>query len=149
MCEGFAQRYRVLVADDDDGCRDSMTSLLNGEGFETFSVTGGWPVLERVVQLGKTVEAGRTQSGGPAMAGGPAIDFLVLDLNMPDLSGLEVLRRMRGVLHLFLPSILVTGEFSLELERSVREVGGFALVSKPVEPLHFRELVWELVENEL
>ena len=66
---------------------------------------------------------------------------------MPDLNGLEVLRRMRLQLRVSLPSILVSGEFSTDLERTVRQEGGFALVPKPVQLSQFRRLVRNLVET--
>ena len=125
--------YRVLVADDDERVRGSLESLLGGEGFSTLPVNCGFEVL-------RLVEAPRTEV---------RIDFLVLDYNMPDLTGVEVLRRMREQLGLFLPTILVSGEFSDSLEQTVLEVGGFALVSKPIQPTLFRRLVWRLVKTEL
>ena len=125
--------YRVLVADDDERVRGSLASLLDGEGFDTLPVNCGTEVL-------RLLQAPRSET---------RIDFLVLDYNMPDLTGVEVLRRMREHLGLFLPSILVSGEFSDDLEQMVLEVGGFALVSKPIQPASFRRLVWKLVKSEL
>lgn len=125
--------YRVLVADDDDRVRGSLASLLDGEGFSTLPVDCGSEVL-------RLVQAPRRET---------RIDFLVLDYNMPDLTGVEVLRRMREQLGLILPSILVSGEASADLEETVLAVGGFALVSKPIQPASFRRLVWKLVKSEL
>ncbi len=151
----LGRRYRVLVADDDAGCRDSMISLLTREGFRTLSVGGGRQAWQRIVQLRalqkprvRIIREGSRRRQRREMRV-ETIDFMVLDYNMPDLSGLEVLRRMHVELKLTLPSILVTGEFSQELERTVQAAGGFALVPKPVRLSDFRELVWELVVSQL
>ena len=125
----MTRSYRVLIADDDSGCLESISTLLSQEGFLTRAVGGGEQVLECLRQA-------------PT-----AVHFLVIDYHMPDLTGLEVLRIVRLELKLSLPSIVMSGDFSQELENVVRAQGGFALVPKPVEPIHFRRIVRRLVEN--
>jgi DNA-binding response OmpR family regulator len=78
----------------------------------------------------------------------PGIDFLVLDYNMPDLTGIEVLRRLRIRFSAPPPpAILVSGESSRELERSWLDAGGFALLPKPVVPDEFRREVRRLLRR--
>ena len=124
---------RVLLADDDSRCRSSLASLLAADGFDTHGVDSGQEVLHEINK--------------PSFSVSP-VHFLVLDYNMPDLTGLDVLRKVKNELGLRLPAILVSGEFSLALQRTVLEEGGFALVPKPVQPIPFRHLVWELVRRE-
>ena len=127
--------YRVLVADDDAQCRGSLVSLLALDGFQIFPAQCGEEALRHIRAVQPHVE--------------DRIHFMVLDYNMPDLTGLEVLRRVRGNLGLLLPAIVVTGEFSSDLERSVIAEGGFALVPKPIQPRPFRQIVQNLVRQEL
>ncbi len=77
------------------------------------------------------------------------IHFLIVDYNMPDLTGLDVLQKIRGELELELPSILVTANFTEELVERVRALGGFAVLPKPLEPIDFRAMVWKLVHSRL
>lgn len=130
-------RFRVLVADDDAGCRDSIVSLLSTDGFEATSVEGGRAAIDLLR---------RQLAAGP---GGRRIHFLIVDYNMPDLTGLDVLRLIRRELSLELPSILVTANFDEGLVKSVRSLGGFAVLPKPLEPTDFREIVWKLVRSQL
>ena len=76
-------------------------------------------------------------------------DFLVTDYNLPGLTGLELLRALRAEPQFFLPSIIVTGEYSRELERAALALGGFAVVPKPVDPMNFRSMVKRLIERHL
>lgn len=156
MSVARSNHYRVLVADDDAGCRDSIVSLLVHDGFEASAVSEGHAAIRALrsppkVEGDSETSAERasprrrvTLGGAPRAAG---FDFVVLDYNLPDLTGLEILRVVRCDLRLELPAILVTGDFSDDLERSVLAIGGFAVMKKPVHPANFREIVWDLVRR--
>ena len=66
----------VLLVDDDAAIRRTVTVGLELEGFDVVCASGGRPALEAVA------------SAQPAV--------MLLDLTMPDLDGLEVLRRLRA-----------------------------------------------------
>jgi len=161
------RHYRVLVADDDERSLDCMVALLARDGFAIESFLGGRDALVRLGLPG-SVAFGRgpstaipeTPLAPPAPAvrrpaipadlppAAPEIDFLVLDYNMPDLTGIEVLERLRiGFGAPPPPAILVSGESSRELERSWLAVGGFALLPKPVMPDEFRREVRRLIRR--
>jgi len=59
-------------------------------------------------------------------------DVMVLDLRMPGLDGLEVLRRTKRE-HPQVEVIVVTGHGSVEDEKAARELGAFDYLSKPVD----------------
>ena len=67
---------KVLVADDDPLIRMLVEQMLGASGFEVQAVDGGTPCLEA---LGQDLP-----------------DILFLDLMMPDLSGVEVLKNLRS-----------------------------------------------------
>ena len=75
MTAGGSARPTVLLVDDDAAIRRSVAEGLELEGFEVVPASGGRAALAAI----ETVA--------------PAI--VVLDLAMPDLDGLEVLRRLR------------------------------------------------------
>jgi signal transduction histidine kinase len=70
------QVARVLVVDDNDGTRYAVTRILASAGFD---------VLEAATGL-----------GGLELAGSALPDLIVLDIKLPDLSGFEVCRQLRG-----------------------------------------------------
>ena len=67
---------RVLIADDDEDIRFMVTMLLDEEGWEVTSTSSGREAVE--------------------LLDGSRFDALVLDLNMPPGSGLEVLEARRA-----------------------------------------------------
>jgi two-component system response regulator MprA len=68
---------RILVVDDDRAVRESLERALRLEGYEVELAAGGREALARVAQ------------GSP--------DAIILDVMMPQVDGLEVCRRLRGV----------------------------------------------------
>jgi two-component system cell cycle sensor histidine kinase/response regulator CckA len=66
----------VLVADDDPRVRRVLVTLLRQVGFAVIDAADGWEGLERG-------------------AGIPRIDLVVADLSMPEMSGTEMVRRLR------------------------------------------------------
>jgi CheY-like chemotaxis protein len=103
---------RVLVVDDEPQIVDMLRELLVG--------------------LGYTVETAR--SGAQALQLVPEFkpDAVLLDLQMPGLSGLQVLDRLRrddpG-----LPVIIVTGNTDVDVARSTLARGAFDYLRKPFQ----------------
>jgi PAS domain S-box-containing protein len=69
-----AERRRILVVDDDEIKRYTVTRILEKAGF----------AVEQVGSGAETLEAARTNP-----------DLIILDVNLPDLSGFEVCRRLK------------------------------------------------------
>ena len=65
----------ILLVDDEQLIIDSLTYSLKREGFEVEAVTDGLSAIKAVEELNP--------------------DLIVLDLMLPDISGLEVCRRLR------------------------------------------------------
>ena len=62
-------------------------------------------------------------------------DAIVLDVNMPAGSGVEVLRKLRmSIKTQHIPVVVVTGTSDPETERKARELGAAEFLHKPVEP---------------
>ena len=79
---------KILIVEDDDALLELMRLELAHEGFVVVAAQDGRAALEA------------------AAAESP--DLMLLDVMLPRLSGLEVLRKLRGELHSALPVILVT-----------------------------------------
>ena len=104
-------RAHVLVADDEPGIRQLLTEILADEGFSVTSVASGEDALEALaVEL---------------------FDLALLDVWLPGMDGIEVLRQMRARGH-HVPVVVVSGHASTELAvRAIRE-GAADFLEKPL-----------------
>ena len=66
---------RVLVVDDDEGVRTAVTWALEADGFEVVAVDNGLAAMDMI-------------ESSP-------LSLVVLDLSLPGLGGLDILRRLR------------------------------------------------------
>ena len=72
----------------------------------------------------------------------PELALVFLDLNMPEMNGLEVLaRRAAERLHPQVPIVLVTTESSEEDEARARSAGAWDYLRKPFQPADVERLV--------
>jgi CheY-like chemotaxis protein len=104
----------VLVVDDDDDNRELLARRLEREGFQVARAAGGHEGLARVAQGG--------------------VDLVLLDVMMPELSGLEVLaalRRDHSAAHL--PVIMVTAKGESDDVVEALGLGANDYVTKPVD----------------
>ena len=82
------------------------------------------------------------REGYALLAAHPELSLVLLDLNMPELNGLEVLARRRAEgLHLHIPIVLVTTEGTEEDEARGREAGAWDYLRKPFQPADVERLV--------
>src|SRR5205085_10811984 len=67
-------------------------------------------------------------------------DVVVLDLNLPDMSGLDVFHRIRGI-DARIPVIFITGQGTTETAIEAMKLGAFDYLVKPIELAKLEELV--------
>lgn len=87
-------------------------------------------------QLGYGVSLARTLADARAVFARPSVpvDVLLLDLHLPDGSGLDLLRELRAAPeHRTLPVLVLTGEGEERVLAAVRELDA-ALLTKPFSP---------------
>lgn len=100
-------------------------------------------IFGRGALAGSTVYyATNGREGYGLLAAHPELTMVLLDLNMPEMNGLEVLER-RGAeqLHLHIPIVLVTTEGTPEDEARGRSAGAWDYLRKPFQPADVERLV--------
>jgi FixJ family two-component response regulator len=102
----------VCIVDDDDAVRDSLSTLL--ESYELTVRT-----YESAVAFLR--DTSRPQTG-----------WIILDLHMPEMGGLELLEHLRrsGALY---KVIVATGRGDVGLRESVLRAGADAMLDKPID----------------
>ncbi len=111
-------RRHVLVVDDDEGVRTGVTWALEADGFEVTAVDNGIAALDSI------------QSSPPSL--------VVLDLSLPGVGGLDILRRLRSggvqTAQSSLPVIVLSGRDG-ETDRIVGlDLGADDYLVKPFSP---------------
>jgi CheY-like chemotaxis protein len=82
------------------------------------------------------------REGYRLLAAHPDLTLVLLDLNMPEMNGLEVLaRRQAERLHPHVPIALVTTESSEDDEARGHAVGAWDYLRKPFQPSDIQRLV--------
>jgi two-component system response regulator ChvI len=101
---------RLVLVEDDDEFREAAAAELEDLGFEVGCFSDGAALLE-------------------AFAAGATADVIVLDWNLPTLSGIDLIPRLRraGVL---LPVVLLTGRSTPNLENLALDHGALDFVDK-------------------
>jgi two-component system chemotaxis response regulator CheY len=100
-------------------------------------------IFARGALAGSTVHfATNGREGYGLLAAHPELTLVLLDLNMPEMNGLEVLERRRAEgLHLHVPIVLVTTEGTAEDEARGRSAGAWDYLRKPFQPADIERLV--------
>ena len=100
-------------------------------------------VFSRGQLAGSTVyTASNGREGYAVLSAHPELTLVFLDLNMPEVNGLELLERRRAEkLHLHIPIVLVTTESTPEDEARGRAAGAWDYLRKPFKPADLERVV--------
>lgn len=116
---------RVLVVDDSTTMRRIIINTLNRLGHEdVVEAANGREGLERLTD------------------GSGAVDLIITDSNMPEMSGLDFVRAIRGIGTLrTLPVLMITTNASREDIVQARQAGVNDYIVKPFTPEVFRDKI--------
>jgi len=115
---------RILIVDDEEIVHLTLKRLLEPEGYSIDSSFGGQEALQRL-------ETG--------------YDLLVLDIRMPDMDGIEVLREIRKR-EIDIEVLILTGYATMESATQALNYGARGYLMKPIENIaEFRNRVREAV----
>jgi DNA-binding NtrC family response regulator len=110
----------VIVVDDDRLTRESLCEVLADLGCRVRDAAGGLLAYDLI----------RSE----------ATDMVVSDVDMPDISGFELLARLQGA-NFTNPVILISARADADLRRRARESGAAELFAKPVKIQPFTSLI--------
>lgn len=121
----MSEQNRILVVDDDEGVREYVDAVLTRAGLEVVCAHDG--------------------AHGMKALDDRSPDLVLLDLAMPDASGLDLLRRIKQS-HGDLPVVMLSGQGEpANVVESIRQ-GAADFVSKPFEPERLQDAVARALE---
>jgi two-component system chemotaxis response regulator CheY len=113
----------VLVVDDSETVRQVLQLTLSNAGFDVIEAEDGDDALNK-------------------LSSAPVVDMLITDLNMPNMDGLELIKKIRAEKkHRFTPIVMLTTESSEEKKRAGREAGASGWIVKPFKPEQLLKVV--------
>jgi two-component system nitrogen regulation response regulator NtrX len=106
-------RPSVLIIDDDRAIIDSLSSLYKDNGYNATGARTGGTALDLV--------------------GAVRFDLVILDLDLPDINGIELLRMIRSQ-KVEAPVIIVSGKATIGAAIEATKLGAFNVIEKPPDP---------------
>ncbi len=122
---------RVLIADDQSANRTVLTRILERAGHRVQAASDGEQALDQL-ELGQ-------------------FDLAVLDMHMPGLSGLDVIRQLRfmqtGNVRRT-PTIILSADATLQASEAASAAGAMAFLTKPIVVGRLLETIAEVVDEQ-
>ncbi len=104
-------KKRVLVVDDEQSILQSVTDILEDEGFYPLTAESGEKALKIMEE--------------------ELLDLVLLDVWMPGMDGLEVLRKIRAEWP-FVPVLIMSGHGNIETAVKATKLGAYDFIEKPL-----------------
>jgi two-component system chemotaxis response regulator CheY len=106
---------KILIVDDSASMRQLVTFSLQDAGFDVIAAADGKDALK--------------------MAGESKVEMVVTDLNMPEMDGIELIRRLRAMPeYKFTPIVMLTTESQESKKQEGKRAGASGWIVKPFSP---------------
>ncbi|MFZ2323637.1 MAG: sigma-54 dependent transcriptional regulator [Ignavibacteriaceae bacterium] len=118
--------YSILVVDDEEAQRSVLKGYLEKKGYKIFSASSGNDGIKAVQNN--------------------LIDIVLSDFKMPDITGLEVLERVKKI-NPEISFVILTAYGTVENAVKAMQLGAFDYISKPVDLDELDLLLERIIEN--
>lgn len=117
---------KILVVDESSSLRQVMVLVLKKTSYDVVQASDGKEALIKLSQ--------------------ESIDLVITDINMPILSGFEVITEMKHRSNYKLtPIIILTSESSVEMKKKIQEIGIDNWMEKPFDPVQMLNTIDRLM----
>lgn len=118
----------ALIIEDNENNLELIRFILEQAGYNTVSVATG--------------------SEGVQQALGGVVDFIILDIQLPDMNGLEVLRQIRSqVIGKKIPIIAMTSYAMAGDRERLLKAGCTSYIEKPIDPMLVVDQIKSVIED--
>lgn len=121
------RKQRILIVEDDPAMMKLLSALLGRSGYQVIEASYALPALFRVTRKPP--------------------DLILADLQMPIMSGLELIDQFKGHLETRdIPVVVVTGSDSEESREAAFKAGCAGYITKPIDVLRFPAQIAEFLQ---
>jgi len=125
----FNRNIKILYVDDSSTIREMVESSLIEIGY--MNIQGAEDGVEA---LALTVEED--------------YDFIITDINMPNMDGIELISKLRDTLdYMSIPIMVLTTEWSTEMKDKGKQVGATSWIVKPFDTKLLHRAILETLEK--
>ncbi|MFS0645501.1 response regulator [Siminovitchia sp. 179-K 8D1 HS] len=117
-------KQKVLIVDDQFGIRTLLNEVLQKEGYQIYQAANGHQALHMMKQH--------------------APDLVLLDIKIPGMDGLEILKKMKEM-NQDIRVIIMTAYGELDMIEKTKQLGALAHFSKPFDIEEIRNAVKQYV----
>jgi two-component system chemotaxis response regulator CheY len=116
----------ILTVDDSASLRQMVGFVLKGAGYGVLEAASGENALQLLT--------------------GKQVDLILTDINMPEMTGLELTRRIRELpQYKFVPVVVLTTESQSDMKQQGKAAGATAWIIKPFTPDQLLAVVKKVV----
>ncbi len=127
MKEKKNKKTKILIVDDEEAIRDGCRQILSRQGHQ--------------------VDCAGTAAEGLKLALKDIYDVILLDVRMPKMSGLEILKKIKNEEFISAKIIVITGYATIPLAVEAMRYGAVNFLSKPYSAEQLREAVNEALKG--
>lgn len=121
------EQARILVVDDEEIMRESLTDWLKEDGYDVLAVQDGFSALEAVQKENYNV--------------------MLVDLKMPKMDGLEVLKAVKKM-NSDIPVIIITAYATVDTAVAAIKQGAYDYIVKPFHPEELGLIIKKIIEHQ-
>ena len=116
----------ILLIDDENLVTESINRLLKKQGYNVTIANNGKDAIEII----------KVKDGG--------FDLIIADIRMPDMNGIEIIKKIREIVKRPIPEILITGYAS---EENFKEAQGLKVAAYIYKPFDISEFIAVVRKN--
>lgn len=125
----------ILIVDDEIEIREMLKNIFTLEGYMVYTAQNGKEALEKVSAFGKRTQLQSWEEENAS----EQIDVILLDVNMPEVDGYELCKRIRGYVRC--PILFLSARVEEEDKVKGFRVGGDDYIEKPFSIIELKERV--------
>ncbi len=119
---------KILTADDSTTMRQMLVALLQNAGYEVFQAEDGQQALLQVQKI--------------------QFDLILSDVNMPNISGIELVKALRKLPNYrHIPILMLTTEISPDTKMQCKTAGATGWLEKPFSPEQLLKIINKILGN--